>query len=204
MRVNESTKAWLRSKSIYVPDDWLEACIEWINNETQDKLQLPDQLNGAVYEQWLLSDLHELQSPCLPEQLISQRKYQLNGGYALQIDSLVDVSKPYYGQMLKVKGSENENVKVTAEPPAPWEPKPTRMLMLKLTDGVTEVQGMEYRQILCLNEKIKPGTKVLIKGSVLCRNGVLMLKADNVQLLGGEVDTLVEELTPHSALQQAL
>ena len=36
-----------------------------------------------------------------------------------QIDSMVDVGKPLYGQMQKVKGSENDNVNVTAEPPPP-------------------------------------------------------------------------------------
>ena len=31
----------------------------------------------------------------------------------------MDVGKPLYGQMQKVKGSENDNVNVTAEPPPP-------------------------------------------------------------------------------------
>lgn len=31
---------------------------------------------------------------------------------------------------------------------------------MKLTDGVTEVSGMEYRHINCLNSTIPPGCKV--------------------------------------------
>ena len=32
--------------------------------------------------------------------------------------------------------------------------------MLKLTDGITDVQGMEYRPIPILSGQIKPGAKV--------------------------------------------
>ena len=34
------------------------------------------------------------------------------------------------------------------------------MLMLQLTDGAVEVQGMEYRPIPALNASLIPGTKV--------------------------------------------
>lgn len=46
--------------------------------------------------------------------------------------------------------------------------------------------------------------QVLVKGSVLCRRGILMLKADNVTVLGGEVDALVETNTPVNSLKQAM
>ena len=42
----------------------------------------------------------------------------------------------------------------------PWEVKPSRMLMMKLTDGQSEVSGVEYRSIECLNDKLPPGCKV--------------------------------------------
>ena len=36
-----------------------------------------------------------------------------------QVDSMVDVGKPYYGQLQKVQGAESGNVDVTAEPAPP-------------------------------------------------------------------------------------
>lgn len=46
--------------------------------------------------------------------------------------------------------------------------------------------------------------QVLVKGSVLCRRRILMLTADNVTVLGGEVDALVETNTPVNSLKQAM
>lgn len=46
--------------------------------------------------------------------------------------------------------------------------------------------------------------QVLVKGSVLCRRGILMLTADNVTVLGGEVDAFVETNTPVNSLKQAM
>lgn len=43
---------------------------------------------------------------------------------------------------------------------AAWEPKPSRMLSLQLTDGTTVVQGMEYKPINSLSLSMKPGVKV--------------------------------------------
>lgn len=199
-----ATNSWLKSRHIIVPGDWLEACVEWITEENQSASLTQTQLNGLVFEQWLLADLREIGSKCLPDQTASTQKFQLNGVFALQVDSMVDVGKPYYGQLQKVQGSDSRNVDVTAEPAPPWEPKPTRMMMLTLTDGDITVQGMEYKPISCLSSQMKPGCKVLVKGSVLCRRGILMLTAENVAILGGEVDTLVETNTPVNSLKQAM
>lgn len=199
-----ATNAWLKSRHILVPGDWLEACVEWIIEENQGIRLSQTQLNGLVFEQWLLADLREIGSKCLPDQIASTQKFQLNGVFALQVDSMVDVGKPYYGQLQKVQGSESRNVEVTAEPAPPWEPKPTRMMMLTMTDGDVTVQGMEYKPISCLSGQMKPGCKVLVKGSVQCRRGILMLTADNVTVLGGEVDALVETNTPVNSLKQAM
>ena len=42
-----------------------------------------------------------------------------------------------------------------------WEPKPSRMMLLKMTDGQTEIQGMEYRPIAALGGNLQPGFKVI-------------------------------------------
>ena len=41
-----------------------------------------------------------------------------------------------------------------------YEPKPTRLLLLNLTDGMLNFQAMEYQSIPQLNAQILPGTKV--------------------------------------------
>ena len=40
------------------------------------------------------------------------------------------------------------------------ESKPTRLLLLNLTDGVVEFQAMEYQSIPQLHTQVLPGTKV--------------------------------------------
>ncbi|XP_036357999.1 recQ-mediated genome instability protein 1 isoform X3 [Octopus sinensis] len=74
------------------------------------------------------------------------------------------------------------------------QPQPVhcRMLKMEMTDGTTVVHGIEYKSIPSLNVNINPGFKVLIKGKILCRNGVLMLSNENISVLGGEVDSLIE------------
>lgn len=41
-----------------------------------------------------------------------------------------------------------------------WEPKPSRMLLMQITDGTSVVRGMEYHAIPILSLNIKPGAKV--------------------------------------------
>lgn len=195
---------WLKSKFINVPNDWLEACVEWIGEENQGSLQSQQQVNELVFEQWLLSDLHELGTQCLPEQLKNFDKFQLNGKFALQIDSMVDISQSCYSQLQRVTGTDNANVDVSADTHKPWEPKAKRMLMVKLTDGTFDVEGMEYEPIRCLDYKLHPGCKILVTGKILCRHGLLMLKEENISVLGGEVDTLMESNTPKNILKLTL
>ncbi|XP_069123332.1 recQ-mediated genome instability protein 1-like [Argopecten irradians] len=200
------TRAWLRSRSVLVPDDWLEACVEWIKEENQGNSIIQSRINELVFEQWLLADLHELGTHCLPNGLTEATKYQLSGSYALQIDSMVDVGKSFYSQLQKIQGTENANAAVSAEASdqKPWEPKPSQMMMLNLTDGTNNIKGMEYKPMSCLGPKLQPGTKVIVSGSVMCRRGVLFLTNNNLRVMGGEVDTLIEENTKVKVLQEAL
>lgn len=50
---------------------------------------------------------------------------------------------------------------------------------------------MEYSPIPQLNVNLRPGTKVRIIGPVKCINHVLFLESKNIEVLGGEVDTLL-------------
>ncbi|XP_011370363.1 recQ-mediated genome instability protein 1 [Pteropus vampyrus] len=197
-------ETWLLATwHVKVPLMWLEACINWIQEENNNVNLSQAQINKQVFEQWLLTDLRDLEHPLLPDGILEVPKGELNGFFALQINSLVDVSQPAYSQIQKLRGKNNMNDLITAETQVtqkPWETKPSRMLMLQLTDGIVQMQGMEYQPIPVLHSNLPPGTKILIYGNISFRLGVLLLKPENVKVLGGEVDALLEEYAQEKVL----
>ncbi|KAM6169630.1 recQ-mediated genome instability protein 1 [Rhynchocyon petersi] len=200
-------ETWLSAAwHVKVPRMWLEACINWIQEENNVKLSQA-QINKQVFEQWLLTDLRDLEHPILPDSILEVPKGELNGFYALQINSLVDVSQPAYSQIQKLRGKNTTNDFVTAEtkiPQKPWEAKPSRMLLLQVTDGIIQIQGMEYQSIPALHSDLPPGTKILICGNISFRLGVLLLKPENVKVLGGEVDALLEDYAQETVLARLI
>lgn len=206
--VAERVKTWLSSAwHVKVPAQWLEACIDWIQQENVSSNLSQARINKLVYEQWLLTDLRDLEYPILPDSISNIPKGELNDFYSIQIDSLVDVSQPAYSQLQKIRGKNTANEEITAYTQGPlksWEAKPTRMLMMQLTDGIHHIQGMEYLPIPLLHSSLPPGTKIMIQGKVVYRLGVLLLKPENVKLLGGEVESLVEEYAEERVLARLI
>ncbi|NXD79219.1 RMI1 protein, partial [Halcyon senegalensis] len=201
-------ETWLSSTwHVRVPLIWLEACISWIQEENSGSNLSQAQINRQVFEQWLLTDLRDLEYPVLPDCIWDAPKGELSGFYSIQVDSLVDVSQPAYSQLQKLRGKNTVNEEVTACTQAfqkPWEAKPTRMLMLQLTDGIHQIQGMEYQPVPVLHSNLPPGTKITVQGNIAYRLGVLLLKAENVKLLGGEVDALLEEYSQERVLARLI
>ncbi|NXJ53786.1 RMI1 protein, partial [Spizaetus tyrannus] len=201
-------ETWLSSRwHVKVPLAWLEACISWIQEENSGSNLSQAQINRQVFEQWLLTDLRDLEYPILPDCILDAPKGELSGFYSIQIDSLVDVSQPAYSQLQKLRGKNTVNEEVTASTQAfqkPWEAKPTRMLMLELTDGIHQIQGMEYQPVPVLHSNLPPGTKITVQGNIAYRLGVLLLKPENVKLLGGEVDTLFQEYSQERVLARLI
>ncbi|NXA82138.1 RMI1 protein, partial [Thryothorus ludovicianus] len=201
-------ETWLSSTwHIKVPLTWLEACINWIQEENSGSNLSQAQINKQVFEQWLLTDLRDLEYPILPNCILDMPKGELRGCYSIQIDSLVDVSQPAYSQLQKLRGKSTVNEEVTASTQAfqkPWEAKPTRMLMLQLTDGIHQIQGMEYQPVPVLCSNFPPGTKITVQGNIAYRLGVLLLKPENVKLLGGEVDALLAEYCQERVLARLI
>ncbi|XP_071955856.1 recQ-mediated genome instability protein 1-like [Antedon mediterranea] len=202
-------KGWLKAQyNIQVHSEWVEACLDWIKSEHQGQVLNDNNLNYLVYEQWLGSDLSEIAPPVLPDGINKQVKTELKGKYCLQMNSIADVSESAYSQLQQAKGKVNENVLVTATQPTQTQfknsNKSSRMLMLYLTDGHQNLQAMEYKPIQCLNTNLLPGTKVVIEGSITCRLGVLMLSAEHIKVLGGEVDSLLESNSQIQLLTKAL
>ncbi|KAL6114086.1 rmi1 [Pungitius sinensis] len=195
--VVHSTQAWLQSSwHIKVPFAWLEACVEWLQEEAGGAGHLPQQqINQQVLDQWLLTDLRDLSYPVLPEGLSQAQKTELNGTFCVQVDSLLDISQPAYSQMQKWRGSDCANDEVSAVTQftqRPWEARPSRMLLLQVTDGVQSLEAMEYRPVPALSTALRPGVKLQLQGQMVCRLGMLLLGPPNIKVLGGEVEDLVE------------
>lgn len=53
-----------------------------------------------------------------------------------------------------------------------FEVKPTRLLLMSLTDGVTDFQAMEYQPIPQINSELIPGSKVSQPHQLLIINSI--------------------------------
>ncbi|KAM8886362.1 recQ-mediated genome instability protein 1 [Spinachia spinachia] len=195
--VVRSVQAWLQASwHIRVPFAWLEACVEWLQEEAGGAGRLSQQqINQQVLDQWLLTDLRDLSFPVLPEGLSQAQKTELSGTFCVQVDSLLDISQPAYSQMQKWSGSDCANDEVSAVTQftqRPWEARPSRMLLLQVTDGVQSLEAMEYRSVPALSTALRPGVKLQLQGQMVCRLGMLLLGPPNIKVLGGEVEDLVE------------
>ncbi|XP_035515064.1 recQ-mediated genome instability protein 1 [Morone saxatilis] len=195
--VVRATQAWLQSSwHVQVPFAWLEACVEWLQEEAGGTGRLSQQqINQQALDQWLLTDLRDLDYPVLPEGLSQAQKTELSGTFCVQIDSLLDISQPAYTQLQALRGTDcpnDEESAVTQATQRPWETRPTRMLLLQVTDGVQSLEAMEYQSIPALSTALRPGVKLQLHGQMVCRLGVLLLGPSNIKVLGGEVEDLVD------------
>ncbi|XP_056135231.1 recQ-mediated genome instability protein 1 [Lampris incognitus] len=202
-------QAWLQSSQhVQVPFDWLNACVEWLRIEGGREGRLSQQhINQQVLDQWLLADLRDLGHPVLPDGLSQAQKTELSGTFCVQVDSLLDISQPAYGQLQKFHSTYCTNDEVSAitqTTQKPWEAKPTRMLLLQVTDGVQSLEAMEYQPIPALNTSLRPGVKLKLQGPMVCRLGVLLLGPANVTVLGGEVEDMVHRNSQGRVLCRAL
>ncbi|XP_046969732.1 recQ-mediated genome instability protein 1-like [Vanessa cardui] len=180
-----SVRSYMSSNHMIVDQEWLSECVNHLieNNFNEDEIKL------QTKEQWLLNNLTDVCPGCLPQNLKSRVKIELNGQYVLQINALVDIGSSAYQQHLKLQKVNTENIEATTR----FEDKISnhRMIKLYMTDGVQEVTGIEYKPMRNLSLDVIPGSKVLIKGPVECRRGMFLLTENCIELLGGEVEELI-------------
>lgn len=194
-----STKKYFESHHVKLSDFWLESCILWYREQNSSYTQ--KDLQKKVYEQWLLLDLRDVDLPILPPNLNTHVKFSLTGTYSLQLMYVIDIAKPKYWQMQKIRNStallkndlEQENVISTH-----------RALQLVLTDGIQEIKAIEYKYITCLNKKLVPGMKMLIIGPLTVRRGQILLEENNLKLLGGEVEEILVSNATENVLARYL
>ena len=128
-----------------------------------------------------------------------------------QVNSVIDISQPAYSQIQRLVGLEIDD---NAEDIPEWKKKKEssrRTLKLELSDGITFVDAMEYLPIPHISQEIlSPGCKIQLRGPIECRKAskpkstMLMLKPDNVVVLGGKVDEMAEDHTAFKTLQNHL
>ncbi|XP_075159760.1 tudor domain containing 3 [Haematobia irritans] len=116
-------------------------------------------------------DMKEIGGGALPAK--PESNGHINGRIVLQIQKIRNISAP--------KANEESTV-------AP------RFLQLELTDGVNSILALEMERIPNLSLKIPPGTKIFLKADkVQIMQGLLILKETEVQILGGNVEHMVEK-----------
>ncbi|XP_066256451.1 recQ-mediated genome instability protein 1-like [Euwallacea similis] len=176
--------------------EWLESCIDWCKNDLSPNYTL-QHLQNMVYEQWLVLDLREVEIRCLPLDISSKKKYSLTGVYYLQLMQIIDISKPKLWQLQRIRNNVTKNTDIEKD-------FGKRVLQLTLTDGVQEVEAMEFKPIECLSINLSPGAKFKIIGPVVIRNGRLMLEPNNIKNLGGSVDDIMVSNAAENVLARAL
>lgn len=198
-----STKRFFQSQHITLSDFWLESCIQWYREENPGLNYTLETLHLKVYQQWLLLDLRDVEVPILPANLAHQRKASLSRIYSLQILHIVDISCPKFYQIQKIRNS-NALINAIADQETPTLNHGKRVLQLRLTDGVQEIEAIEYKPVSPLNVNLPPGTKIRITGPVTVRRGQMMLEERHVHVLGGEVEELLVSNAAENILALAL
>ncbi|KAJ8960422.1 hypothetical protein NQ318_013704 [Aromia moschata] len=192
-----SIKNFFASYHIPLSIEWLQSCVNWCKEEILPSNYTVKDLQRQVYEQWLLLDLRDIELASLPLDLSNKVQYTLVGNYALQVMKVVDISKPKHWQLQRIRNGISQNTDEEKE-------SSKRVLQLTLTDGVQEVEAMEYKTISCLNINLSPGLKILLSGPVTIRRGRIMLQPHNIKVLGGEVEDLIVPNAAENVLAQIL
>lgn len=182
-------------KQILLSDFWLESCVNWFREQNSSYSQ--EELRSEVYKQWLFLDFRDIEVPSLPPNIAQWKNNLLHGNFCLQMLYVVDISKPRYWQLQKIR---NVNTTTTQEENTDTK----RVLKVTLTDGLQEIDAIEYKPVPELNINITPGTKIRIVGPVTVRRGKLMLENKNVKILGGEVEEIAVSNATENILARSL
>ncbi|XP_028655463.1 tudor domain-containing protein 3 [Erpetoichthys calabaricus] len=153
----------LSKEGWYLSDEGIEACISSL-----DKAPAVNDIIQIA----LNSDLRPIGKKFLPTDINSGRVEKLEGPCILQVQKVRNVSAP------------KDNEESQAAP---------RMLRLQMTDGHTNCLGIEYKYLSKISLNTAPGTKVKLLGTVLIKNGFLLLDDSSISVLGGEVDHMIEK-----------
>ena len=209
----EETRQKLKLVAGVMPSEpWLTACLAHLRQTNEDTEE-------AVLQQILHSDLRDvvreietnemnyqrentppllLRSALQQSSVGERRKETLPADFALlvQVEELLDVSL-------------NAEARYSLGPASSAAPKPvgdqrTRLLKIYGSDGhlpLAHVIAMETNPIPNLSVHSLAGIKILLRGPIDVRHGLLLLNPSNTKVLGGSVADLV--VIQRKALEQA-
>ena len=194
---NEISSQLERVAGVRVSSQWLTACLAHLR-ETNE----PETADAVLY-QVLHSDLRDVvdrnNDNGILRQALSQHHAILPENFCLmvQVEELLDVSL-------------NAEARLQVGPASPTAPTPVgnqrmRCLKLYLSDGYKHtgqhLVGMEVSPLQDLSVNSKAGIKVVLRGPLTCRFGIIMCHPGNANVLGGCVGSLID--IQRKALEQA-
>lgn len=68
-----------------------------------------------------------------------------------------------------------------------------RLLQIELTDGQTVCTALEFDPVPSLSVNTAPGSKLLLKNNIKLVQGMLMLNAQSLSVLGGHVSLMYDK-----------
>lgn len=163
----------------FLGGDW---GLDLASEEAKENLEwnVGENLSRRAIEQYIKdSDLRKLGAESrLPKEITRIPNGELpKGCYMVQVMKTSDITQP-------------SKIAEEFESGKNW-----RLLKINFTDGTQKFDGIELSPIESLSIQNPPGTKVLLwSGSpgIKIQNGHLLLTKDVVQVLGGEVEKLIE------------
>ncbi|KRY70138.1 RecQ-mediated genome instability protein 1, partial [Trichinella pseudospiralis] len=198
--LTQKVKLFFEKNHILTLPEWISECLDYLSDELGNDCPSDDEVVDLVYKQWLFSDLREFSLQIFPH---NSANTVLNGNYCVQINSLLDVSRSFYSQYQSFTGKlelddsdnddDNANELKNSNEKTENDNKNCRMIVLELTDGITTLRAMEYHPIPQLELTLMPGCKVRLTGPIRCINEMLLLKSENITILGGSCDSLESE-----------
>ncbi|KRZ77964.1 RecQ-mediated genome instability protein 1 [Trichinella papuae] len=198
--LTQKVKLFFEKNHILTLPEWISECLDYLSDELGNDCPSDDEVVDLVYKQWLFSDLREFSLQIFPH---NSANTVLNGNYCVQINSLLDVSRSFYSQYQSFTGKlelddsdnddDNANELKNSNEKTDNDNKNCRMIVLELTDGITTLRAMEYHPIPQLELTLMPGCKVRLTGPIRCINEMLLLKSENITILGGSCDSLESE-----------
>ncbi|KAI6174544.1 RecQ-mediated genome instability protein 1 [Aphelenchoides bicaudatus] len=181
---DQNLRKFFAERHIILKEDWLEAFEEYFQTK---KKPLMDRTR-IVFDQWLRSDLKD----STEGQYEAPKVKAFTKKTILQIVDINDISISEYQK------KKNKDRDIDVETPLfeindyQARVQTTRMYKLTLTDGKSTVCGVEHEFMKSLTG-LCPGGKLLICGTTMFRNNILMLTPTNCQVLGGTVLPVKDE-----------
>ncbi|KNE66146.1 hypothetical protein AMAG_19350 [Allomyces macrogynus ATCC 38327] len=199
----------LRARGIHVHPEWPAQCLKFVRASTDPPPSHQYDLERLVLDQYLLADLRHVAVPALPPHAASfDHTNMVIRDAVLQIMAIDEVGASTLRVVDALEALLAFNKATANEQPPPPPPPiaggrgggrarvravaptiPRTMLKLYLTDGHTDLVGMEYQPMPFLSLLMPLGAKIRVQNA-RCSRGVLFLTPETTQLLGGEVEEL--------------